>query len=141
MNFQSKGVFVSIIILIALLLICHISNFLYPKNSKYNKNINSFSNLALSIPDTPVDTQYNQINFNKQNDPLVCKNVNEAEIPCNVISDCSTKNKVPTTTPYQLSESEWAVVYKDAYQNAGREVLMRALSEINTGTVTTIPNL
>ena len=42
MNFQSKGLFVSIVILIALLLVCHISNFLYPKNSNSKYNIIQF---------------------------------------------------------------------------------------------------
>ena len=145
MNFKSKGLFVSIIILIGLLLVCHISNFLYPKNSRYDKNINSFSNLALSIPDTPLATEYNQLIYHRQNDPTVCKNVNEAEIPCSVKSVCDAGSRitVPITTPYELSESEWAVVYKSLYESAGREVLLRELHLSNpktTNTETTMPN-
>ena len=144
MNFKSKGLIVAILILISLLLVCHISNFLYPKKLKSiytsNKNLNSFLNLPLSIPNTPLNTTYNQITYDKPIDPSICKNMNEAEIPCSIISSCSSQNKVPMTTPYELSESEWAVVYKAAYETAGLEVLSRALGDIRLNkTSTTMP--
>jgi hypothetical protein len=136
MNFKSKGLFIAILILIAMLAICHISNYIYLKqykNKNKNKINNSFSNL-------PLDTKYNEITYEKPIDPSICKNVNEAEIPCSIISSCSTasKNTVPITTGYELSESEWAVVYKAAYEAAGIEVLSRTLSELNP--TTTNPN-
>lgn len=134
MNFKSKGLFIAILILITMLAICHITNYIYSKHNK-NKNKNSFSNLALSlsISKTPLNTQYNQITYEKPIDPSICKNIKEAEIPCSIISSCSSasKNTVPITTPYELSESEWAVVYKAAYEAAGLEVLSRSLSEMN----------
>ena len=126
MNFKSKGLFIAILILIAMLLVCHISNYIY---SKHYKKQNSFSNLPLSMSNLPLATQYNQITYDKPIDPSLCKNVNEAEIPCSIISSCSSKNNVPITTPYELSESEWAVVYKAAYETAGMEVLSRAIAE------------
>ena len=150
MNFKSKGLIVAILILISLLLVCHISNFLYPKQSKsiytsnknQNKNLNSFLNLPLSIPNTPLDTKYNQITYDKPIDPSICKNMHEAEIPCNIISSCSasSQNTVPMTTPYELSESEWAVVYKAIYENAGLDVLRRTLGDKKSNkTTTTVP--
>ena len=136
MNFKSNGVLISILILICLLLVCHVSNFIYPKKSKPNKNLNSFSNLALSIPNTPVDTQYNLITYDRPNGSSVCKNVNEAEIPCSIISECSAAaaaaNAMSIPEPYELSESEWAVIYKTAYQSAGLEVLLRSLDSIDS---------
>ena len=142
MNFKSKGLFIAILILISMLAICHITNYIYSKHNKNkNKNKNSFSNLSLSISKTPVNTQYNQITYDKPIDPSICKNINEAEIPCSIISSCSSSNKntVPTTTPYELSESEWAVVYKSAYEAAGMEVLSRTLDEKNPKTTKSNP--
>ena len=132
MNFKSKGLFIAILILIAMLAICHISNYIYSKQYKNkNKINNSFSNLPLSMLIVPVDTKYNKITYEKQIDPSKCENINEAEIPCSIISSCSsvTKTTVPITTQYELSESEWAVVYKAAYEAAGLEVLSRTLDE------------
>jgi hypothetical protein len=143
MNFKSNGVLISILILICLLLVCHVSNFIYPKKSKPNKNLNSFSNLALSIPNTPVDTQYNLITYDRPNGSTVCNNVNEAEIPCSIISECAAaSNAMTIPEPYELSESEWAVIYKTAYQSAGLEVLLRSLNSTDSTSnpKTTNPN-
>ena len=151
MNFKSNGVFISILILICLLLVCHISNFIYPKKSNYNskhnsrpnKNLNSFSNLALSIPNTPVDTQYNLITYDRPNASSVCNNLNEAEIPCSIISECSAAaaaaNAMSIPESYELSESEWAVIYKTAYQSAGLEVLSRTLDSPDSTDSTSNP--
>jgi len=136
MNFKSQGLFISILILICMILICHISNYLYKKNHQNNhqknniiqnnKNSNSFANMTLDIPKT-IPTQYNKIyyDYNDKNKIEECKLKNEAEIPCNIISSCST----PTATQYQLSDSEMAVIYRDAYASAGRELLLRTLNE------------
>ena len=138
MDFKYQGLFVSIIILICLLIVCHTSNFLYTKKYKNNKNLNSFLNVPVSIPTKPLAkplaTQYNKIIYENQNDMSVCNQINEAQIPCKIISDCSNKNKEsieakPTQTlPYELSESEIAVLYRDMYASAGREVLSRGLN-------------
>ena len=140
MNFKSQGLFISIIILISMMLICHIVNFLYPKNINYNlqhnlqhnlkhnKNQNSFSNLVLSIPNNTVPVEYNKIYYDYDNktQKSECRLKKEAEIPCNVVSSCASDS---TPTQYQLSDSEMAVVYRDAYASAGREILLRTLNE------------
>jgi len=120
MNLKSDGVFISIIILISMMLICHTAHFFYDRNS--------FSNIA-------VPTQYNQIFYDNQSNNSSCNNridqatldklLGQAEVPC------ATSQK-QCTTPTQftldsLSESELAVIYKVAYENAGMEVLNRAL--------------
>ena len=135
MNFKSKGLFISITILISMMLICHTVNFLYPKN----KNSNSFSNLPLSIPNNTLPIEYNNIyyDYSNKDQKLNCKIKNEAEIPCKIVTKCTIPNPIvtptisasPTTTKYQLSESEIAMIYRDAYFNAGRELLLRTLNE------------
>jgi hypothetical protein len=62
LDFNSQGLLISIIILILLILICHISNYLYTKHKKPSKK-NNFMNLNLSIPNTPIPTQFNQIYY------------------------------------------------------------------------------
>lgn len=142
MNFNSQGLIISIIILISMMLICHTVNFLYPKNINYNmhhnnhnkpkphnKNQNSFSNLLLAIPNNTLPNEYNKIyyDYDNKNKQSECNLKKEAEIPCKVVSSC---NSTPTPTQkYQLSDSELAVVYRDAYASAGREVLLRTLNE------------
>jgi hypothetical protein len=140
MNFKSKGLFISIIILILMMIICHTTNFIYPKN----KNSNSFSNLELSIPNNTVPVEYNKIYYDyNKSDQSQCKLKKEAEIPCKIVSKCTVANSVnsanssiptsiPTTTKYQLSESEMAIIYRDAYFASGRELLMRTLNDINS---------
>jgi uncharacterized membrane protein len=135
MNFKSKGLFISITILISMMLICHTVNFLYPKN----KNSNSFSNLPLSIPNNTLPIEYNNIyyDYSNKDQKLNCKMKNEAEIPCKIVTKCTIPKPIvtptisasPTTTKYQLSESEMAMLYRDAYFNAGRELLLRTLNE------------
>ena len=135
MNFDSEGLIISIIILILLMLICHISNFIYDITKK-----NKFENLPISMLNNPLATQYNAINYDNQCSKLApCNQLNEAALPCTIISECSKKNKlsVPTKPPFQLSDSEWAVVYRDAYNSAGRELLFRSLNEISESTKTT----
>lgn len=131
MNLKSSGVFSSILILICLILICHIANYMFTKNLKQIKNktyhqiSNNFSNLSLSIPETPAPTQYNLITYDNKNtnNKILCSQINEAQVPCNQVQSCKT----PTVTEYQLSDSEIAMIYRDAYFNAGRELLLRTL--------------
>lgn len=127
MNFKSQGLFISIIILIALMLICHTANFLYPRNQKIS---NSFSNLTLSIPNNTVPVEYNKIYFdyNDKNNQTDCRLKNQAQIPCKVVAAC-TPTSSPTPTQHQLSDSEMAVLYRNMYASAGRELLLRTLNE------------
>ena len=123
MNLKSDGVFISIIILISMMLICHTAHFFYDRNS--------FSNIA-------VPTQYNQIFYDNQSNNNSCNNskpdqsvldqlLGQAEVPC-----ATSQKQCPTPTKFSLdslSESELAVIYKVAYENAGMEVLNRALNK------------
>jgi hypothetical protein len=136
MNFKSKGLLVSIVILISMMLMCHIANYLYSKN----KNLNSFSNLALSTPNNTLPIEYNKIyyDYSGKNKKLDCKVKKEAEIPCNIVAACPiptpkptptpTPSQIPTTTRYQLSDSEMALLYRNTYQDAGRVLLLRTLN-------------
>ena len=125
MNLKSSGVFSSIIVLICLILVCHIANYLYPKQNYKNnqKNRNNFLNMNLAIPSNPAPTQYNMITYDNHNNQSLCSQKNEAEIPCKLVKTC------PKPTPYQLSDSELAVVYRDAYNSAGRELILRTLKD------------
>ena len=122
MNLKSDGVFIAIIILISMMLICHTAHFFYDRNN--------FSNI------TGLPTQYNQIyydgntgscNNSKPNQALLDQLLGQADVPCPI----ATK-QCPIPTQFSLdslSESELAVLYKVAYENAGMEVLNRTLQK------------
>ena len=133
MKLNSSGVILAILILIIMILICHTMNFFYPKNkfvdiSKNNNNNNS---------DTPKQTDYNKIYYTSDsNEKQLCANVDQAEIPCEIVRTCKTEPAPPTPTPAptfgldSLSNSEIAVLYKVAYEASAREVLTRTLQDI-----------
>jgi hypothetical protein len=113
--YNNKGIVISILLLIIMMLICHIMNYLYPKNK--------FENI-------PLSTDYNQLYYDNQFKPFPCKALQEqqAQVPCK--APVPTCPPVPTTTKYELSESELAVLYKYAYEESAREIFMRTINEI-----------
>ena len=123
---NNTGLFIAICILISLLLVCHTMNFIYPRIS--NSNRNSFINITKP---KPIPTQYNVISYDNNMGKIPCDS--QAQIPCNVQQQC----KKPTQ--YQYSDSEMAILYKEAYEQAGAELLYRTLNEINNTTTTTPP--
>lgn len=132
----------AISILIGLLLICHVSNFIYSrnKNTKNTKNIQNTQNkfINLSIPTNPIPTQYNDIYYYGNPNQVPCKMQGEAQIPCIVRQKCNKSNEES-----QLSDSEIALLYKFAYEEAGKEILRRELEIELPGTtipITTISN-
>ncbi len=125
MKFNSSGIFVAMLILIIMLLICHTMNFLYPINA-INSTINSttlsksyFNNMGSRV----LPTQYNVITYNKQTLQKPCES--HAQLPCKIINEnCSTPTQQNT-----LSDIELILLYKEAYQLAGQEVLSRTLKK------------
>lgn len=113
MKLNSNGVFISILILILMILICHTMNYLYPKNR--------FENI-------PKTTNYNKIYYTNQNQKMTCDNLKEmqAEVPCDVVKTCNAEDQLNLNT---LSDSEIAYFYKVAYEEAAREIFMRTLNE------------
>ena len=129
MKLNSSGVVVSILILIIMMLICHSMNFFYPKN-----------NFIDIDSDRPKQTDYNEIYYtNDLNKKQLCANVNQAEIPCDIVRTCKTEpNKRGLDS---LSNSEIAVLYKVAYEESAREIFTRTLKEIPTTTQSNIYDL
>lgn len=131
MNLKSNGVFIAIIILISMMLICHTAHFFYDRNK--------FSDVT-GIPILPthpiLPTQYNQIfydsstgscNNSKPDQAVLDQLLGQANVPCPIVT-----KQCPIPTKFSLdslSESELAVIYKVAYENAGMEVLNRALQK------------
>lgn len=125
-----SGLLIAICILIIMLLVCHTMNFLYPRTVV--PSINKFFDLPSKIQ---LPTQYNLISYDNQLAKIPCNN--HPQIPCKVQEQCKT------ATQTHLSDSELALLYKQAYEMAGNEVLWRTLKEMqNPGNPsnTTIPN-
>jgi len=121
--------FIALFILILLLLTCHISNFLYPSNNTNNTNNNNIKNRNDFNNYRPI--KYNDIYYYGQPGEIPCNTLNDqAQIPCIVRSQCTSQpNK------YQLSQSEIAMLYKFAYEEAGREILRRELESANNNII------
>lgn len=116
------GVAISILILIAMLIICHTANLLMDSKGKVRRQMNnSFINTPANLP-----TKYNEIYFDKQEGES-CKIKREAEVPCNIVPEC-TETPKPTAGLSLLSDSEIAMMYKYIMERAGFEVASRTLS-------------
>jgi hypothetical protein len=123
MKLKSSGVIISILILIIMMLICHTMNFFYPKNKFENVDATSKIN-------------YNEIYYTDElNKKQLCANVNQAEIPCDIVKKCNEPNQTPKPT---LSKSELALLYKFAYEASAREIFTRTLEDLQP--TTTQPN-
>jgi len=151
MKLNTDGVTISILILIFMILICHTMNYLYPRkrmpqtiklnhklNNKLNNLIKNNKNNINSIntfTNTANDIDYNKIYYHNQNEKKLCDaNLDkQANIPCDIIKKCSDDEEIDEEIDeYTLSDSELAVLYKVAYEEAAREIFMRTLSEDNT---------
>ena len=118
MNFKYTGLFISILILLGMLITCHMRNyFITPKSN--------FINLAMPAP-TPA-LKYNKITYIPELQKIPCEIANQGNFPCNQIQQCIT---VPAEE--QLSESELAILYKEAYELAGLEIMKRTLEKANS---------
>lgn len=107
---QNIGLLVAILILIALLTICHISNYMYPKRDEFD-TVGCGSK-------QPINTRYTTINYyDLLNEKHICDKLENANIPC------PTKCNKQQLTDYELS-----VLYRAIYERAGLEIMHRTLN-------------
>ena len=151
MKLNTDGVTIAILILIFMILICHTMNYLYPRkrmpqtiklNNKLNHKLNNLKknnknniNSINTFTNTANDIDYNKIYYHNQNEKKLCDaNLDkQANVPCDIIKKCSDDEEIDEEIDeYTLSDSELAVLYKVAYEEAAREIFMRTLSEDNT---------
>ena len=137
MKLKYSGVFISILILIIMMLLCHTTNFFYPK-SKF-EDVSKRNNK--NSKNSPSQTNYNEIYYTSDsNEKQLCAIVDQAEIPCDIVRTCKTEPTPTEPTPSptfsldSLSNSEIAVLYKFAYEASAREVLSRELNELKAST-------
>jgi len=142
MKLNTDGVTISILILIFMILTCHTMNYLYPKkrimqnkklnnrlnNEKLNNILKNNTNNLNTFINTPNDIDYNKIYYTNQNKKQLCENNlgKQANVPCDIVKKCSDED---TIDEYSLSDSELAVLYKVAYEEAAREIFMITLRE------------
>lgn len=115
------GVAFSIIILIAMLIICHTANLLMD-TKKYKTNNNTVSRSKFINSPINLPTNYNEIYFDKQQGNS-CQIKREPEVPCKIIPKCTKKSGMDL-----LSDSEIAMMYKYIMERAGLELESRTLS-------------
>ena len=151
MKLNTDGVTIAILILIFMILICHTMNYLYPRkrmpqtiklNHKLNNKLNNLKknnknniNSINTFTNTANDIDYNKIYYHNQNEKKLCDaNLDkQANVPCDIIKKCSDDEEIDEEIDeYTLSDSELAVLYKVAYEEAAREIFMRTLREENS---------
>jgi len=118
MNFNYSGLFIAVLILLGMLITCHLRNY-------FNTPKSDFINLAVPTGIPPL--QYNKISYTPGIQKIPCEIAEQGNFPCSQIQSCTA----PQTTQYQLSDSELAVLYKEAYEQAGLELMNRILQNKN----------
>jgi hypothetical protein len=125
-NFKSNGLQISIVILIILLIICHTTKIYLDRFADTNTPI-----------ETTTSTSYNDISYSdisKQPRRACATATTKPALPyCQPVPKCTQPvacQPTPTCPPPKkglelLSDAELAVLYKLAYENAGREVMRR----------------
>ena len=141
MKLNTDGIAISILILILMVLTCHTMNYLFPrdtnsmnksvsmnnsvsmnKSASMNNNINN-KTIKQSLDtffNIPNNTNYNKIYYQNQKEKKRCDKDAHPHIPCK--KTCSTEED------YALSDSGLAFLYKYAYEEAGKEILLRKLN-------------
>ncbi len=120
MNFSYTGLFISVLILLGMLITCHMRNYFNapPKSG--------FINLAVPTGTPPL--KYNKISYIPKTQQIPCEIANQGNFPCSEIQTCLSPQ---STLAAQLSDSELAILYKEAYEKAGLEIMKRTLLEQN----------
>lgn len=118
MNFNYIGLFIAVLILLGMLITCHLRNyFIAPKSD--------FINLVVPTGTPPL--KYNKISYTPGIQKIPCEIAAQGNFPCSQIQSCSS----PQTTQSQLSDSELAILYKEAYELAGLELMKRVITKQN----------
>lgn len=93
------------------------NNSISMNNNINNKTIKQSLDTFFNIPS---NTNYNKIYYQNQKTKTSCDKDAHPHIPC--------KKTCDTEEDYALSDSELAFLYKYAYEEAGKEILMRKLN-------------
>jgi len=119
MNFKYTGVFIAILILLGMLIMCHLRNsnmILTPIKSDF---------INLGFPKYDKLLEFNKISYIPGKQQIPCEIVKQANFPCNQIKNCNTSG----LSLDMLSDSELAILYKEAYESAGLELMKRILDK------------
>jgi hypothetical protein len=119
MNFNYTGLFIAVLILLGMLITCHLRNY-------FNTPKSDFINVVLPTGTPPL--QYNKISYTPGIQKIPCEIAEQGNFPCSQIQTCISPQ---TTQAFHLSDSELAILYKEAYEKAGLEVIKRVLQNKN----------
>ena len=119
MNFNYTGLFIAVLILLGMLITCHLRNY-------FNTPKSDFINLVVPTGTPPL--KYNQISYTPDIQKIPCEIAEQGNFPCSQIQTCSSPQ---TTQAAKLSDSEIAIIYKEAYERAGLELMKRVITNQN----------
>ncbi len=122
MKFTHIGLFISVLILLGMLITCHLRNYMRSNTSPKSDFIN------LAIPTGTPPMRYNQISYNDQRQKKIpCEIAAQANVPCSQIQTPCPAQSISDQLS-QLSDSELAIIYKLAYEQAGLELMNRVVN-------------
>jgi len=128
MNFKYTGLFIAVLILLGMLITCHLRNYFNMHNIPNMPNIPKSDFINLVVPTGTPALQYNKISYTPSIQKIPCDIAKQGNFPCSQIQQCSS---LQNTQAAQLSDSELAILYKEAYERAGLEVMKRILTKQN----------
>ena len=120
MNFGYTGLCVAVLVLLAMLMTCHLKKY-------FNSSVQSARFINLAIPTGTIPINFNQISYSNNGYKIPCEIAAQANIPCSQIQKPCLPTNI-TQPQIDLSDSEIAVIYKEAYEQAGLELMRRALA-------------
>ncbi len=116
--------FIAISVLIILIIICHVTNYLYPKE-KFTETY-LYSN--------PVNTKYTNINYYSLPNGICDNIISDANIPCPTTESNKTKSCIKPTptescqpTKTELTSEQLLTLYRYLYERSGLEVIKRVI--------------
>jgi hypothetical protein len=127
MNFNHTGLFIAVLILLGMLITCHLRNYFNPRQTPRLTSMPKSDFIDLAIPTATPPIKYNKITYNPAKQTIPCEIANQGSFPCSQIQSCMDDQNPQTTQAFQLSDSEIALLYKEAYERAALEVMNRML--------------
>ena len=117
--------FITISVLLIMILVCQVSNYLYPKE-KFNDNY---------LYTHPTNKLYSTINYYSLPQGICNNDITNANIPCSTMESSKTKscNKpLPTEmcklTKNKLTTEQLTTLYRYLYERSGLEIIKRVIN-------------
>lgn len=127
-----QGILIGLCILVSISLICHLSNYLFPKNKECKERCLLARLLKEKFGDQNPMSRYNTINYLDLDEcvGLPCSRVlneDHPDIPCNVYKRCLNTLKSGRSGKRKLTDDELKILYLTLYNLSSDEAISRRI--------------